>query len=183
MIPKDLQDWLKQDCPDTDIAYKDGVKHIPIEVCERKLDHMQDRFQVVWCTENYKSSLYHFNNEIWISASLELVIKWRDYGDDSMFEKRIVGCATFRLSDMLPNHHLDATAKSLCVVNACSDLGEQFGRSFNKQQESIVGVNTSKQKPDIITKQKYKIASSKGDADTIKRLEEQFDFSELNQLQ
>ncbi len=171
-MQNDLAAWLQERLPENQIGYKEGIAYLPIDVCERKLDQMQGMFDVTWHTRNYKSQLVTSSGEMWISASLELVITGEGW------YKSLVGCSTFRAATMMPNTHLDATAKSFCVVNASMDLGDQFGRFLSLQNAPIITTDIVKQKlkPDIIVLRQLELAMKENAHEKIEQLERLYDI-------
>lgn len=166
-----LNEWLAEECPNHFLSIKEGILYLPIESCERLLDQMSREFYVLWGTRNYKSSHYVINNELWISASLELTVS----GDG--YFRCLVGATTFPAKDYMnseePNTHFDGIAKSLCTVNAASDLGAKFGRGMN----SVVSLAKEKGikksvllKPDQKIMKQYIAAITSRDHKTIEKL-------------
>jgi hypothetical protein len=123
--------------------------YLPIEVVERDLDRWP------WRTENFAYQQYRSLDKYGspcLSASLELVIPWKD-DSGKITERRLVGCCNFAISNYTPNLHFVATAKSECVKNAASDLGKRFGRGLNEEIAAVTGevpaaVEKPKKKPD-----------------------------------
>jgi hypothetical protein len=125
------REYVNQSPSEEDIAtLKDQkgqeiARFLPIEVIERDLDRW------AWGTENfiYQQFRDKFGKPC-VSASLELVIPWKD--DSGMVViRRLAGACNFEIGSYAPNRHFVATAKSECVKNAASDLGKKFGRSLN----------------------------------------------------
>lgn len=174
-----VEKWLTERCPEDHIALKDGILYIPIDTMERKLDGFY-RFNSTWNTENFQSKyLQTPDGELLVSASIELVIS-------GQYARRLVGATTFRASDYHPNMFYDAIAKSLCVVNAAYDLGDQFGRFLGVQNKEIANVPSgnsstknirSKMKPDTFIRSSYETAKANGNEKMIKVLEETYDFN------
>lgn len=138
--------FVEQAPVEDDIATKEEARYLPIDVVERDLDRW------AWGTQNFTWQFYRDKrNETWISASLELLIPWKD--DKGIgTERKLVGTCNFLITSYAPNSHFVATAKSECVKNAASDLGKKFGRSLNEGmvplgKEAVV-IEQLKRKPD-----------------------------------
>lgn len=158
--------WLNERCPEDQLALKDGVLYLPIDTCERKLDLMREKFNVHWHEANYISRTFIFNSRLFLSASIEIYFT---YSDKEI--KRVVGCAT--IVGPTENLHLDATAKSLAVVNACSDLGDQFGRFLSSQSKKM---EHEKEKPDAIALKQKELAEKSEDIGKLRELYDRYDM-------
>lgn len=133
----EILEFLKQRCPEDQIAVnKQGYLHIPIDTMERKLDALSE-FNTYWGTKKYQSRLYEFGGSVYISASIELCT-------DGDYKINLVGAATFNTADYGGITHADPIAKSLCVVNAAYDLGDQFGRFISRDSELLRQENNTK---------------------------------------
>lgn len=177
----ELNEFLNDRCPETDLASRDGIFYLPIENCEAKLDKLRIDFGVTWHTENYSSRIYKLQDDLIVSASIEVILTGEGY------RRRLVGATTFYASHYLPNTFFDAIAKSLAVVNACADLGNQFGR-FLSSQERKGGFPTGKpaggtkkaavkRMPDGSIRTKYARAVANDDKKMVEQLEAMYDFS------
>lgn len=154
------------------------ARFLPIEVIERDLDRW------AWTTQNFVYQQYRSLDKYGkpcVSASLELVIPWRDDAGN-VTERKLVGACNFEVNSYAPNSHFIATAKSECVKNAASDLGKKFGRSLN---DRIFLVNaeviplpspTGKIKPDNDMLERFKAAKERGDQTAIAIMEEIYEI-------
>lgn len=182
---KALREHLDARCPQENLSEKDGIVYLSIDKCERMLDILCEEFDLMWGTRNYRSTIIVVNAEtekpdLLISASLELSL----YGEG--YHKVLVGTTTFYASDYTPNTYFDSIAKSLCTVNAASDLGDFFGR-FLANQESKSGFPSKpkekkarqsvKLKPDKDIRQKYAKAVAAGKRNEVASLEGMYDFN------
>ena len=141
------------------------ARYLPIDVVERDLDRW------AWTTRNFTYQQYRSLDKYGkpcISASLELVIPWKD--DNGILSVRtLVGACNFEINSYAPNRHFVATAKSECVKNAASDLGRKFGRGLNEEMapvpEQVAAIEKSKakMKPDAQLLAQYKAAKERGD--------------------
>lgn len=147
------REYVNQSPSEEDIAtLKDQkgqeiARFLPIEVIERDLDRW------AWGTENfiYQQFRDKFGKPC-VSASLELVIPWKD-DSGGVVIRRLAGACNFEIGSYAPNRHFVATAKSECMKNAASDLGKKFGRSLNDDLLVAVSnpapaVDKEKRKPD-----------------------------------
>lgn len=126
--------YVEQVPAEDDIAVKEEARYLPIDVVERDLDRW------AWGTQNFTWQFYRDKrNDTWISASLELLIPWKDE-KGVITERKLVGSCNFIITAYAPNWHFVATAKSECVKNAASDLGKKFGRGLN---EGLLPVNNN----------------------------------------
>lgn len=141
------------------------ARYLPIDVIERDLDRW------AWRTENFVYQQYRSLDKYGkpcVSASLELVIPWKD-DSGRITERRLTGGCNFVISSYAPNGHFVATAKSECVKNAASDLGRKFGRGLNEEMapvpEQVAAIEKSKvkMKPDAQLLAQYKAARERGD--------------------
>jgi hypothetical protein len=141
------------------------AKYLPIDVIERDLDRW------AWRTENFTYQQYRSLDKYGkpcVSASLELVIPWKD-DIGRITERRLTGGCNFVISSYAPNGHFVATAKSECVKNAASDLGRKFGRGLNEEMapvsEQVAAFEKpkAKMKPDASLLAQYKAARERGD--------------------
>jgi len=136
---KNIDKWLKQDPKEAVEILIDGkkVKIIPQKDIETLLDQLTDQN---WDTINFKSSTRLApgpNNTVvtLMDASLELVVRYkvRSSAHASIgkeITRTLTGAITFDVAYFGNNYH-NNTAKSLCISNAASDLGNRFGKSLN----------------------------------------------------
>lgn len=166
---------------ENDIAMlKEAGRYLPIDVVEWDLDRW------AWRTENFSYQQYRSKHgHDCISASLELVIPWKD-DNGKTAERRLIGCCNFVISSYVPNGHFVATAKSECVKNAASDLGKKFGRGLNEETALAVEAPTAsekpktKMKPDASLLAQYKAAKEKGDATAMAIFENVYEINPEN---
>lgn len=138
--------YVDQSPSEDDIATKEEARYLPIDVVERDLDRW------AWGTQNFTWQFYRDKrNDTWISASLELLIPWKN-DSGVVMERKLVGSCNFLVTAYLPNSHCVATAKSECVKNAASDLGKKFGRGLNDNLYPVV----NKEAPEETLKRKMK---------------------------
>ena len=174
------REYVNQSPAQEDIAYlkdKEGnitAEYLPIEVVERDLDRW------AWSTQNFNWKEFRDKRgDLWIGASLELVIPWIDNSHGLKIERRLVGCCNFSIGSYAPNSHFVATAKSECVKNAASDLGRRFGRGLNamvitSQVQSFSEVpleaiknSNPKRKPDKDMQERIRKATEEGDTSAL----------------
>lgn len=136
--PIDPIKWLNQPPKKSEIVEiqvgKDKVKVIPEKTIESLLDELTG---CTWSIINFKSSRFPQNGKVLMDASLVLVVK---YGS---ITRHIVGAITFDTAFFGNTYH-NNTAKSLCIVNAASELGKRFGKDLNPNNIiPVYGGNTS----------------------------------------
>lgn len=149
---KNVEKWLNQSPKEVMEILINGkkIKVIPQKEIETLLDKLTDR---TWQTKNFKSSV---RQEVvggktinLMDASLELVITYRvmvigplNTDKEVFVEKEItrtlVGAVTLDTAYFGNTHH-NNTAKSMCIVNAASDISVRFGKYLNPLP-SIVGM-------------------------------------------
>lgn len=163
-----MRKWLKEMPPTEEITDLGGVVVLLANVVKDKLDTLTDGF---WETKDYQSKYVTVKGITYISASLVLIVRY-----DDIPERKLVGAVTFRLDYFPENTHWDNTAKTLCIVNAASDLGNQFGRHFNKvnavvdRPTGIPKKESIKMKPDVSVLKMYSDAIVAGDTEKINQL-------------
>lgn len=104
-----------------------GGKHIPIEPLENILDEFH------WSTQNYQWELYKDGYaSLGVGASIELVLNFKtDEGET--IKRTFVGSCNFLLQSISPITDWNATAKSMCIKNAATDVGKYLGRGINSE--------------------------------------------------
>ncbi len=146
-----------------------GALHIPIEQLENQLDSFN------WSTKNYQWQLFkdgYANHSV--AASIELVINYKKDGETT--SRTFVGACNFSVQSLNGITDWNATAKSLCIKNAASDIGKWFGRGINKEilpDRSEIKkdtVSVVKKKPDSKIMKQFMSAIEKGDEATITML-------------
>lgn len=160
--------YVEQVPAEDDIALKEEARYLPIDVVERDLDRW------AWGTQNFTWQFYRDKrNDTWMSASLELLIPWKD-DKGVMLERKLVGACNFLITAYSPNSHFVATAKSECVKNAANDLGKKFGRGLNEgiwmtttPTPEIIENTEPKRKPDKSILDKIKEFKEKGDTGSL----------------
>lgn len=123
-----IKDWLKQEPNSEDVApAPEGGLHIPIEKAETLLDTFDS-----WSTQNFNYFFYRdgYSNNC-VGAALEVVVEYMEYGKP--MRRTFVGACDFSMKSLFPNKHFLATAKSLCIKNAISDIGKKLGRGLNSE--------------------------------------------------
>lgn len=152
-----------------------GGKHIPIEPLENTLDLFH------WSTQNYQWNLYKDGYaSLGVGASIELVINFRtDEGET--IKRTFVGSCNFLLQSVAPITDWNATAKSMCIKNAATDIGRYLGRGINS--EAMVDRSTApmkapavKKQPDSKIMQQFLSAVESGDKATITLLSNIYDI-------
>jgi len=150
---KNVEKWLNQQPKEAIDVLMNGkkIKVIPQKEIETLLDKLTDR---TWETKNFKSSVRQevINGKTvnLMDASLELVISYRvmvlgplNTDKEVFVEKEItrtlVGAVTFDTSYFGNTYH-NNTAKSMCIVNAASDISTRFGKYLNPLPV-MVGMN------------------------------------------
>jgi hypothetical protein len=185
---EEWQDWVTSPPPEEQIETIDGVFIIRHKIIEKKLD-MITNFN--WETRNYQSKIIELvdaNNvkHQYISASLELVVNTTFLRS---MTRVLVGAvsipmAFFQNEDGTLHGHFDNTAKSLCISNAASELGEQFGRNLNDVPPVITAKKKSngnrrqpvKMIPDAKIKKQYAEAVAFNELDTVAKLLALYEF-------
>jgi len=143
--------WVNEPLKEEDyFEIKEGVFVIPYEKICDKLDRLDSE----WSCKNFVHFYTMLNNNESISASCEIVVNGRTLSGACtyplVFFRELNNLAAFGGS---VNEHYSASAKSLCIVNACKPLGVQFGRDLNKK-ENINVVTTETLQVDNFT-EKY----------------------------
>lgn len=175
----DKIEWLKSEPKPEDLTSINGIIVMLNHVVEEKLDELTDHS---WSTRNYQSKYININSRDYISASLELFMF-----KGSLEERTLVGAVTFPLDHFPDNQHWDNTAKTLCITNAASDLGRQFGRYFNKVEPVILDRKAEKinkrvkLKPSVAILNEYTMAIIGKNQDKIKQLTEIYDIATPNE--
>ncbi len=157
---KDVAAWLKKSPPKGQVAeIQNGdkkVKIIPQNIIETLLDELTEQN---WSTRNFKmvrwtEVLPSKSNEpvrtrTICDAHLELVVTYRTMADAPLhtgtgplkMEREItrvlVGAYSFDCS-LFGNDYIANTAKSLCIVNAASELGRRFGKDLNPKEDRML---------------------------------------------
>jgi len=104
-----------------------GALHIPIEILENELDLLN------WDTRNFQWSMYKDGYaSLSVAASLELLFEIQDT-NGGLHQRFLVGACNFPLVAIAPIQDWLATAKSMCIKNAATDIGKRFGRGINKE--------------------------------------------------
>jgi len=127
-----IREWLKLQPNDDEIEMIEGVNIIRQKKIEELLDEMTDQN---WSTRNYQSKYFKVGEVDYISASLELVVNY--WSDDILIQRTFVGAVSFQLS-FFSGQHIDNTAKSLCIVNAASEIGNRMGRNLNPSVHPVI---------------------------------------------
>lgn len=138
-ISTGVNEWLRLQPNDDEIEMIEGVNIIRQKIIEELLDIMTDQN---WSTRNYQSKYFKVGDVDYISASLELVV---NYHDDNrvLIQRTFVGAVSFQLS-FFSGQHIDNTAKSLCIVNAASEIGNRLGRNLNQSVQPVIEGKLSK---------------------------------------
>lgn len=145
-----------------DIDGNEIARYLPIDIVQRDLDRWP------WTTQNFSYQQYRDGRYSCVSASLELVIPWKDDAGKTT-ERKLVGGCNFIIASYAPNGHFVATAKSECIKNAASGLGKKFGRGLNNDLPpagaEVIPVEspTGKIKPDSGILEQFKKAKERGD--------------------
>jgi len=150
---------LKDNTDKTD----NGYNFIPIRKLENILDDLN------WSTKQFSHQIFKDGYaNLCVAASIELEINYKTE-DGSLVTRTFVGACNFSLISLEPNPHFLATAKSECIKNAASDIGEYFGRGMNDEvipSGKKVEKKAVKSKPDSKIMQQFLEAISKGDERT-----------------
>lgn len=173
-ISTGVNEWLRLQPNDNEIEMIEGVNIIRQKIIEELLDIMTDQN---WSTRNYQSKYFKVGEVDYISASLELVV---NYHDDNrvLIQRTFVGAVSFQLS-FFSGQHIDNTAKSLCIVNAASEIGNRLGRNLNPSVHPVIEVKSNMQKkvksavkvaPDAATKEQWNEAVEKNNIKKLKLL-------------
>lgn len=145
-----------------DMEPVDGAFHIPIDKLEIRLDELD------FSTRNFAYQIFKDGYaNLCVSASLELEIKYKD--KTKVLTRSFIGACNFSLKSIEPNSHFLATAKSMCIKNAASDIGKYYGRGLNadlapavRQVEKAI----VKSRPDSKIMQRFLDAIESGDKAT-----------------
>lgn len=125
---KDYREWLSQDPDENYVApAPDGGLHIPIDKAEELLDSFES-----WSTQNFVFYMFrdgYANN--CVAASIEVLIEYPENG--KIIKRTFVGGCNFSIKSLYPNQHFIATAKSLSIKNALTDIGKKLGRGLNQE--------------------------------------------------
>lgn len=197
-LPLNINEWLRQSPEESEITEIDGIKCLLNLVVEDKLDKLT---QQNWSTRNYQSKVITRGRKEYFSASLELVVRYRRQDvaglwmwEEKFIERVLVGAVSFPINHFAHNVHLDNTAKTLCITNAASELGEQFGRGLNPSVQPVVinagevpepsedfidfrGRKPVKPKADIDIIRQRQEAIINDDHEKVKHLDSIYDFS------
>lgn len=169
-------DWLRQPPAEEEIEIILGIKVLRQRVIEEKLDFLTNQ---TWGTSNYHSKYFTLEGRMFISASLELKVLYGGYSGEP---RTLVGAVTFPLDFFPDNIHYDNTAKSLCITNAASELGKQFGRGLNADVQPVI-IGKSKRdavliEPDMSIKKSYVDAVANNNQQVIDHLRRIYKFPE-----
>lgn len=186
---EDWETWVTSPPPEDQIEEIEGSLIIRHKIIEKKLDMIT---HYNWETRNYQSKFIKVLDangvsHPYISASLELVIHFPFL---SWQTRTLVGAVSIPMSyfqneDGTLNGYFDNTAKSLCISNAASELGEQFGRNLNDTPPVVTKRQEKKRNgrrepvlmtPDAKIKKQYVTAVADNDQDTIGKLRSLYQF-------
>jgi hypothetical protein len=182
--PDEVKEWLVTPPEETEIEIVEGIKILRQRIIERKLDHLTS---FNWSTSNFRSSRFQDNGQWFLEASLELHV----YIPQFVTTRILVGAVTIPMTffgDSEASHratHSTNTAKSICISNAASELGEQFGRNLNLEIKPVISEKPLKKKreavkmtPDAKINMSYDEALSRRDWLTCDKLEEMYSIGE-----
>lgn len=145
-----------------DLEAIDGAFFIPIDKLENRLDELD------FSTRNFQYQIYKDGYaNLCVSASLELEIRYKD--KTKVLTRTFIGACNFSIKSIEPNSHFLATAKSMCIKNAASDIGKYYGRGINADiAPSVIRVEKQevKSKPDSKIMQRFLEAIENGDKAT-----------------
>ena len=150
---KNLDKWLSQSPKEAIDVLMNGkkIKVIPQKEIETLLDKLTDR---TWTTQNFKSSVRQeiINGKTvnLMDASLELVISYttvvvghlntdKQVMVEQQITRTLVGAVTFDTAYFGNTYH-NNTARSMCIVNAASDITTRFGKYLNPLP-AMLGMN------------------------------------------
>lgn len=130
----ELKQWLYTECVKEDLLeLKEGVYYMPIGVVKKKIQQMEDTFDVSVLESNFHHFFFNNNQrEAIASGSIVITITQRDEEGQLIIIAQLVGAATFPVSFYGENTHYAATLESLCIVNAFGGKYPQFGSALNK---------------------------------------------------
>lgn len=97
-----------------------------------------------WGTNNFKARFAVINGIESISASVELNVTY--VLNDCMLKRTLVGACTYPLSffeEKGNNNHFEASALSLCIVNAARRLGRRFNPKIEDYEDSFLHEQTT----------------------------------------
>lgn len=118
--------WLTKE-PQFTADNGSGALHIPIEILENELDLLN------WSTKNFQWSMYKDGYaSLSVAASIELEFFVED-SNGELHQRVLVGSCNFPLASIAPIQDWCATAKSMCIKNAASDIGKRYGRGLNSE--------------------------------------------------
>ncbi len=123
-----LKNWLQTPCaPEDLLELTKGIFYMPIGTVKKKIQHMEDKFSVVYLEANFHHFLFNSNkHETIASGSIGITLI-----QDGEIVAQLIGTATFPISYYGENTHYAATLESLCIVNAFGAKYPQFGSVLN----------------------------------------------------
>ena len=199
--------WLKQTPEENEIQYKphasgDMRRTLPYSVVKAKLDFLCPDS---WDTMNFHHFFYNMpdRQRVKISGNIDLIVKYNYMLEDGTgyreVTRRLAGAASFFADEYPHNDHWAATVKSLCIVSAARELGEQFGWNLNPEEEEhkedtfspaipdkakakvqFNGRTTQLMTPDKKIRVEYAQAVAAKDNDKVKELERIYDFGQTH---
>lgn len=136
-MASEINNWLNQQPPEEYIEIIDGVSVIRQKVVERLLDELTE---CNWETQKFKlTRFFDHDGKEWVDASILLVVHYEN------ITRKLTGAVTYDVA-RFGQLHSSNTAKSLCIVNAASELGNRFGRNLNPSVEPVIAGVRSKKK-------------------------------------
>lgn len=135
--------WLlEQPQPEEIQDNTDGSQYLPIGIVETKLR----QFDPAWSANNFTFLPISFYDGTYLNGSIEVTVSIC-FGDGGKYMKVMVGAATIKAEDYLPNTDWAATLKAECIKNAVKALGAQFGSELNGRVDVRKDIVGNKQRP------------------------------------
>lgn len=125
-----IQEWLQQEPSPEEITINDdNSQTLGIDVVIKKLYKLDDG----WRSQNFKQQWIPIGDaDFLITSSLEIVTFYENR------ERVLVGAYTIQFSHYRDNKNIAGTLKSLCTINACIELGPQFGMNLNPKIKKLI---------------------------------------------
>ena len=130
----DPPEWAVVELPDSNGNPK-GIFAIPILEMKKMLSENFTK----WSDSDFHYQYLHRESRCYLSADLVLNLEIEE--DGRMYFWSFIGTTTFEISTFESENEYDnndnftATANSLCIVNAASKIGRQFGMFLNPKRD------------------------------------------------
>ena len=104
-----------------------AYRYLPYRVVLQYLNELTSRGS--WEVGEWKFDTIRLKS-FYASGSLSIDISV--VNGDFVFSRKVIGAATYPYKSLYPNHHFEATIKSLAIGNAAQMLGRRFGLYLNE---------------------------------------------------